>query len=220
MYLRKNKGAYELVQAIRQGGRPRTKFICYIGKLSELEKLKWGLILKLKNSGDHPILTPCLTSKNEFKPPIKIVREIPIRPNTYKKVIDKDWLKNAYLVERLSISAIAQMLAIHRDRVRENLEEIGMIKDKRATAYKSRDTHPEFGWTVVAGKKVRDLVELEIINQMARWRSAQISFQEIADKLTALGIKGKLGAGKWDRGVVRRILIRNQKYLEDATALS
>ncbi len=227
--MKKSKGGYyELCRTYRSkeaGKKTKTQYICYLGQLSELEKIKLSLILKAKTSSDLSGIT-FQTGKEQQngqqsiqkqRQNQKLVTLTEVRPNVFKKVIDKAWLTQTYQIERINISAIAALLSIHRDRVREHLEEHGIIKKGQSLEQHrlstSSSSHIEFGWIIVDGKKIRDVVEFEIIKKIAVWREDGVSFQGIADKLTEMGIRGRLGADKWDRGVVRRILLRNQKYL-------
>jgi len=71
-----------------------------------------------------------------------------------------------------------------------------------------------FGYDLAADGKV--LVpnedEWEVIRQMARWREAGQTLQEIADRLTTAGIAAQNG-GRWAPATVRGILMRTEEVV-------
>lgn len=220
------KNYYKILRSYRdRSGKVRTETVRYVGKLTfaEREKLKI-LLLEVKTKGEltaaikqakntslKVVETQTAASPGSLKNKVKLVE---VRDSVFKKVIDKDWLKKAYLKDGLGVGHIAQVLGVGEDRVREHLTELGYDGQKRVeiARFRNERTHLAFGWHVINGQKIKDPTEWEVIEQMIRWRNVdELTFDAIADKLTKMGVAGKLGVVTWDRGSVRRVIMRNEK---------
>jgi hypothetical protein len=154
-----------------------------------------------------------LSSKNEIQDVVTLQL---VRPQVYKKIINPSWLKKMYLDEGLSIGSIAQLSGTSKDRVREHLTQMGISTTNRQQFAKERTQHAEFGWKFINGIKSKDPREFRIIELMIKWKNSEnLSYQIIANKLTQMKISGKLGCKTWDRGAVRRIIMRNLDEIEN-----
>lgn len=218
MHLAKNHGDYyRIVKSVRDKDKVQTVILKYVGKLTPIEfnqlKIKLqsaqevelnGIVNKLKNSSHKK-------QNMQIAPEVSLKR---VRANVYKKEIDQKWLRKAYLKDGFPIGTIAQLLGVSKDLVRAHLDEMGIENEKRLELSKSRETnhHIEFGWHIVEGIKMKDPQEYKIIQEMIDWKICGLSYEAIARKLTEMGIKGRLGASKWDRSVIRKIILRNSDF--------
>ncbi|MGK5083478.1 hypothetical protein WDW37_09250 [Bdellovibrionota bacterium FG-1] len=216
---------FKIVKSVREGIKIKSITVHYVGKLTFAERERLKILLKevrtkkdlaaaLKQTKDSSLKVVEAGPVHEAGSQKNKVKLVAVREGVYKKVIDQDWLKQAYLKDKMGVGQIAQILGLGEDRVRDHLEKLGITAQERIKLAHVRNerTHLAFGWHVINGQKVKDPTEWEVIEQMTKWRNIdELTFDAIADKLTKMGVAGKLGVVIWDRGSVRRVILRNSK---------
>ena len=215
--VRHHKDYCKIVKSVRKKGKVKSISVKYVGRLTFPEETRLRHLLKGAAEADLDIIIQqARDSSLKLVPtadPKSHLQLVAVRENVYRKSIDKDWLTRVYLEEHWTVGHIAQVLGISKDRVREHLDQLGLTAAQRVKIAKQRmeNTHLEFGWHLVEGRRLKDPTEYKLIEKMIRWRREDLTFQNIADKLTEMGVVGKGGVAKWDRGSVRRIIVRNEK---------
>jgi len=213
MYLvRSHRNYYKIVKSIRVKGIVKKVSLKYVGALTPKQFNHLKLLLEEAKEADLNNIITQVKDSNISPVFADKVSLISVRKNVYKKQIDTKLLKNLYLKKNMTIGAIAQNFGVSKDRIREHLHLLGYDAQKRLSRHRTKGNNgkAEFGWIVTGGIKTKTPHEFEIIEKMISWRNKdKLSYQKIADNLTNMGILGHLGASKWDRGNVRRIINRN-----------
>lgn len=219
MYLSKSrKNYYKVIKSVRIDGKVKKEVLKYIGVLSPQEYINLKAII---SSTTEECLEATIidfnNSKLNLRPYENKVTLQAVRDNVYKKNIDKSWLKRAYLKDQMTIGSLAQVLGVSKDRIREHLDEIGIDSKMRLEIKNQRisHNHSAFGHHLVNGIQEKNPIESKTIEDMIFWRSEGLSYEKIAVRLTNNGIQSHSGLKKWDRGTVRRIILRNVSKISE-----
>lgn len=115
----------------------------------------------------------------------------------------EDWLKQKYLVEKMSARQIAVLIGCSHHSVNSALKRFGI---KRDLANRGR-----LGFEVRWGPKGRIVPRRlkALVRWMTKLRNEGLSFREIASRLEKRGVKAPSGQAKWYGYTVRAILMRN-----------
>lgn len=107
---------------------------------------------------------------------------------------------------RAVFGIVAVFAQLERELVSERTK--GVMSSLRQEGRRT-SRYPPFGWRHTRdGRCVAVPEEQEALNQMRLWRDIDgVTYQEIADRLNAMGVKTKRGSS-WERGGVKRCLDR------------
>lgn len=118
---------------------------------------------------------------------------------------DESFLRQKYLVERLSPGQIASAIGAGRTTVARHLKEFG-IRLRTEDEAKKLHRALAFGERIQDGKIVLCKREQETIEMVQKLRAQGMGLQAIADFLTSMNIPTKTKKGKWQVSMVWYVL--------------
>lgn len=127
-----------------------------------------------------------------------------------KNSIEESKLYELSVTKKLTSSQIAKELGVARSTVSKYQKRYG-IQTLRVGTNRKRVRGVAFGEKIVGGKAVRVVEEQRVLSAIQLWRSQGQTFQEIANRLNALGTPTKTGKGKWYRKTIQQIISRPLK---------
>ena len=114
-------------------------------------------------------------------------------------------LQEKYVIQGLSLAKIAGEFLCSKTTIRKALTDAGVpIRERQQ---KGRSSNPRYGTRSVKGQRVEHMGEHRVIKTIVEMREEGLSFRQIADFLTKVGVPTKTRRKKWHKEVVRQIYL-------------
>jgi len=127
---------------------------------------------------------------------------------------DEAFLRQKYLVERLSTTQIADLIFSSRSTVSAALKRYRIPIRSEAEARVHRKGQLRYGEKCRQGKVESLKRELETVEKMKELRDQGYSYREIADILNTMKVPTKTRRAKWRATTIMKILKRGQALCE------
>jgi hypothetical protein len=157
-----------------------------------------------------------LTERGEELPPHQVVDTLKfvVTPD-YK---NHDFLRQKYVEERLSIKQISRLTASSKDSVRKGLQAAG-ISLRPHGHHHGHPSQPRFGKRICKGREVQHKAEQKVVTVVQNLRNQQMTYRQIAQTLSQLGIPTKCRGRGWHPEMVRRVLVGGGATVATAASL-